>query len=65
MKEIVYKKPRSQYQNQLSELKAAVINLQMQDDLTDELILKACQMCPNDNNSAINLLLSGEIHKID
>ena len=44
---------------QFNELKQAVVQLEMQEKMTDDIILKACQLCPNDNNTAIDHLLSG------
>jgi hypothetical protein len=33
----------------------------MHEKINDEIIYKACQLCPNDNNTAIDQLLSGQI----
>jgi len=41
-------------QEQFEELKSAVVELQMHENITDEIIYKTCQICPNDNNTAID-----------
>lgn len=51
-------------QEQYNELKAAVVELQMGESITDDIIVRACEICPNDNNTAIDYLLSGQIYQL-
>lgn len=51
-------------QEQFNELKNAVIELQMGDEINDDIIVKACEICPNDNNNAIEQLLNGNIFEL-
>ena len=49
-------------QEQFNELKAAVVQLEMDAKINEDIVYKACQLCPQDNNTAIEYLLSGQIY---
>lgn len=52
--------PHTVSQAQFDELKGAITQLGMIDDITDAIIIKACEKCQNDNNMAIEMILSGQ-----
>lgn len=51
-------------QRQFDELKNAVVELQLHEKFNDDIIYKACELCPNDNNTAIDHILSGQIFQL-